>query len=330
MKKRSAVLILILLSMLLTGCSSTQKSIYDYAINIQRNRANLEFKTIEVDGQQVAYLDREGEGETIVLLHGLTAEKNNWLDFVRYIPEDYRVLVIDLPGHGDNAQDMDNSYDPDSLSRGIGRVLDGLEIKRFHIAGNSLGGLISEIYASEHPDRIITLGLFDAAYIWAPSPSEFQQAFEKGENFFDVKTREDYDRLTGFVFYDQPFMPWPILSVASREYIKRNTINMKIVGDVTQSDYFSNQKGYHEMMARLHMPTLVLWGDKDLIVDVSCVESFKSFLPHLEKVVILEDCGHVPMMERPEESAAHYAAFIKQYSLSSPVSKLGSRIKESR
>jgi abhydrolase domain-containing protein 6 len=315
MKKHAIFLILTLLLILLAGCASTQKSIYDYAINIQRSRANLEFKTVQVDGEQLSYLDREGNGETIVLLHGLTGDKNNWLDFVRFIPKNYRVLVIDLPGHGDNAQDMDNSYDPVSLSRGVGRVLDKLGITRCHIAGNSLGGLVSEIYASEHPDKVITLGLFDAAYLWAPKSSKFQQAFENGQNYFDVKSRSDYDRLMGFVFYDPPFMPWPILSVASREYINRNTINMKIVRDVTQSDYFTKKEVYHKMMARLSMPTFVLWGDKDNLLDVSCVESFKRFLPHVEKVVILKDCGHVPMMEQPEESAAHYTAFIKQYGL---------------
>ena len=317
MKKHSIFLIMTLLLMLITGCASTQQIIYDYAINIQRSRADLEFKTIQVDGEQFAYLDREGDGETIVLLHGLTAEKDNWLDFIRYIPKNYRVLAIDLPGHGDNAQDMDKFYDPASLSRGLARVLDELGIKRCHIAGNSLGGLISEIYASEHPDKVITLGLFDAAYLWAPTLSEFQQAFINGQNFFDVKTRSDYDRLIGFAFYDPPFMPWPILSVASRKYIKRNSINMKIVGDGIQSDYYTSQEVYHEMMGTLSMPTFVIWGDKDRILDVSCVESFKCFLPHVEKVVILKDCGHVPMMERPEESASHYAAFIKQYGLSS-------------
>lgn len=292
--------------------SAVQKSIYDYAIKIQRNRAGLELKTIQVDDEQVAYLDREGDGETIVLLHGITGEKDNWLDFIRFIPKNYRVLVIDLAGHGDNAQYMDKSYDPASLSRGIGSILDKLGIKRCHLAGHSLGGLVSEIYATEHPDRVITLGLLDATYLWASTSSEFLQAFDKGENFFDVKTRDDYDRLAGFVFYNPPFMPWPILSVASREYIKRNSINMKIVGDVTQSDFFTNQKIYHEMMARLTMPIFVLWGEKDRILDVSCVESFKRFLPHVEKVVILKDCGHVPMMEQPKESAGYYTAFIKQ------------------
>ncbi len=77
MKKHSIFLIMTLLLMFITGCASTQQIIYDYAINIQRSRADLEFKTIQVDGEQFAYLDREGDGETIVLLHGLTAEKDN-------------------------------------------------------------------------------------------------------------------------------------------------------------------------------------------------------------------------------------------------------------
>ena len=61
------------------------------------------------------------------------------------------------------------------------------------------------------------------------------------------------------------------------------------------------------------MPTFVLWGDKDHLLDVSCVEVFKRYLPDV-RTVIMKNCGHLPMMERPEEAADHYVRFLQQVS----------------
>ncbi|MFO7558384.1 MAG: alpha/beta fold hydrolase [Desulfobacterales bacterium] len=312
MKKRLFIPVQMLLLGLLVGCASTQQSIYNFMIDRERGQSDLVYKTVAVEGETVSYLEREGEGETIVLLHGFTADKNNWLRFVRNLPEKYRVLALDMPGHGDNVQDMNRNYSPFSLSRGIAETVDAMGIKRFHLAGNSLGGLVSKIYASEHPDRIITVGLFDSAGVISPTPSEFRILLEKGENPFVVKTREDYDRLGEYAFHDKPFLPWPIHSVMARKYIENNNFYQKMFGDLEKSDTFDNQKVQNKILEGLKMPVFVIWGDKDRLIHVSSVEVYQKELPQVE-AVILKDCGHLPMLERPEESATHYAQFINNH-----------------
>lgn len=312
MKKRLFIPVQLLLLGLLVGCASTQQSIYNFMIDRERGRSDLVYKTVAVDGETVSYLEREGEGETIVLLHGFTADKNNWLRFVRNLPEKYRVLALDMPGHGDNVQDMNRNYSPFSLSRGIAETVDAMGIKRFHLAGNSLGGLVSKVYASEHPDRIITVGLFDSAGVTSPTPSEFRILLEKGENPFVVKTREDYDRLGEYAFHDKPFLPWPIHSVMARKYIEKNDFNQKMFGDLEKSGAFDNQKVQDKILEGLKMPVFVIWGDKDRLIHVSSVEVYQKELPQVESV-ILKDCGHVPMLERPEESAKYYTEFINKH-----------------
>ncbi len=312
MKKRLFIPVQMLLLGLLVGCASTQQSIYNFMIDRERGRSDLVYKTVAVDGETVSYLEREGEGETIVLLHGFTADKNNWLRFVRNLPEKYRVLALDMPGHGDNVQDMNRNYSPFSLSRGIAETVDAMGIKRFHLAGNSLGGLVSEIYASEHPDRIITVGLFDSAGVTSPTPSDFKIMLDKGENPFVVKTREDYDRLGEFAFHSEPFLPWPIHSVMARKYIERNDFNQKMFGDLEKSGALDDQKVQDKILKGLKMPVFVIWGDKDRIIHVSSVEVYQKELPQVESV-ILKDCGHVPMLERPEESAKYYTEFINKH-----------------
>lgn len=313
MKKRLSVLVIVLMVGMVYGCASTQKSIYNFAIDMERSRADLKAKTVQVEGESVSYLEREGSGEIIILVHGFTADKNNWLRFVRYIPEKYRVLAIDMPGHGDNIRVMDRKYDPSSLSSGIAKTIDALELKRFHIAGNSLGGLVSKIYSVEHPDNVITLGLFDSAGVVSREPSDFQQALKKEDNPFVVKTREDYDRLIEYAFYDEPFMPWPIHAVMSREYIKRNDFNQKMFGELIHSELFTNPDFARNTLPSLKVPVFVIWGDKDRLLHVSSTEVYQDLLPQVE-VTILKDCGHIPMIERPEESADHYSTFLEKHS----------------
>jgi len=309
MKRHISIITQVILLALLSGCASMQDSIYRFAIDRERNKSDLVLKTIAVDGDPVSYLEREGTGETVILVHGFTADKNNWLRFVRYLPETYHVYAIDMPGHGDNVQDTSKKYDPISLSRGVGRTIDAIGLKRFHIAGNSLGGLVSKVYAAENPDHVITLGLFDSGGVTAPTPSEFRLLLEKGENPFIVKTRDDYDRLNEWAFYDEPFIPWPIHAVMARKFISRSDFIQKMFDDLKSNDIFINKTAQIVLLHRLHMPVFVLWGDKDRLIDVSSVEVYRKELPQAE-VVILKDCGHLPMLEQPEESAIHYAEFI--------------------
>jgi pimeloyl-ACP methyl ester carboxylesterase len=312
MKKQTALLIYVLLLALLTGCASTQQSLYRFGIDRERSKSDLTLKTVDVEGNPVSYLEREGNGEAIVLVHGFMADKNNWLRFVRYLPETYRVVAIDMPGHGDNIQDATRQYDPFSLSNGVAETLAAIGLNRLHIAGNSLGGLVSEIYAANHPDKVITLGLFNAAGVTSPTPSEFRLLLEKGENPFIVKTRNDYDRLNEFAFYDQPYIPWPIHSVMARRYIRRNDFHQKMFSDLLSSTIFTDEETQMEMLHRLKMPVFVIWGDKDRLVHVSSTEVYKRELPRAE-IVVLEDCGHLPMLEQPEESARHYAEFLGKH-----------------
>lgn len=312
MNRRLLIFILILFSSLLAGCASIQKDISNLFINIEKSRSDLTYQTVLVEGKDAAYLERKGTGEAIVFLHGFSADKNNWIRFVRYLPKKYHVLAIDMPGHGDNIQYDVQKYDPISLSLGVGKIIDAIGLDRFHVAGNSLGGLVSKIYAIRHPDKIITLGLFDSAGVISSVPSEFFKGLEKGYNPFDVKTREDYDVLKAYAFHNQPFIPWPVDAVMARERIKRNDFNQKIFNDVIQQKALLNPDFQNEMVSHLTMPVIVIWGDKDRILHVSSVEVYRQYIQNLETVT-LKDCGHMPMLERPEETAKYYTNFISKY-----------------
>ncbi|MFW6237047.1 MAG: alpha/beta fold hydrolase, partial [Desulfosudaceae bacterium] len=126
MKKISQLLALLLAGLLLAGCAGFQNKLFDWGLSLERGRSDLEAGTIQVDGRTTAYVERAGQpgGGTIVLLHGFTADKDNWIRFVRHLPERYRVLAVDMPGHGGSTQDMSQRY---AVSDITGRLAASLE-----------------------------------------------------------------------------------------------------------------------------------------------------------------------------------------------------------
>lgn len=296
----------------ISGCTSFQDGLYGMGLGFERFRSGLDAKSVQLDDHTVAYTERDGEpgGETIILLHGFSANKSHWVRFVRYLPDEYRVLAMDMPGHGDSTQDMNTPYTVTDIVDRLSEAIDRIGVERFHMAGNSLGGLVSTRYALRNPDRVLTLGLFNAAGVTAPTPSELEKHMEKGDNFLLPKTREAFDRLMDFTFCDPPFIPWPGHAVLARTYIDNYPFNRKMWGDIHEPD--GELPDVSDRLGEITLPVFILWGDTDNFLHVSCVDVFEQHISDSTSV-IMDNCGHVPMMERPKETAGHYMRFLRQH-----------------
>lgn len=276
-------------------------------MSVERWRSSLVEKRVEVNDLSVSYLERAGRGETIVLLHGFSGNKDLWVRFVRCLPREYRVIVVDLPGHGSTTRDAGKTYSIEYLSQGFAQTVDALGLDSFHLAGNSMGGYVSIIYGAAHPDRTRTLCLVDSAGIFtSPEPSDREVALSNGINPLVPKTMDEFESMLGYAFHRQPFMPWPAKSVTGAEYLERSSFNEKMWADI-----MANRVDAAERLKDIRMPVLLMWGDKDRIIHVSTLGVFQQGLPQAETVVF-KDCGHMPMLETPRESARAYTSFLKR------------------
>jgi abhydrolase domain-containing protein 6 len=291
----------------LGGCMGFEDKLFNLALSVERQRSNLTLKTLRIDQENIVYLEREGRGETVVLLHGFAANKDTWLRFVRYLPKQYRVLVIDLAGHGDRSEvmEMGSPFDVGHMKADFSRITNRLGVEHFHLAGNSLGGYVATFYARENPHKLITLGLFAAAGVWSPKPSDFQLALEKESNPLLVDSPQGFDQLMDLVFYEKPWTPWPVRSVLERELIKKYGFYKKMWDDIWRS-----RKDVAAFLPEIKIPVFLLWGDKDRILDVSSVAVYQKYLPDVQTRII-EDCGHGLIIEKPEEAANAYAKFLR-------------------
>ena len=305
MKKKLAVFTAIVVVLALVGYFMLPGLLVKWAAESERKAAGLEPKRVRVGDHEIAYLDG-GHGETILMLHGFGANKDNWTRFAKFISPAYRVIALDLPGFGESTCLDDATYGIADQAKRVALFADAVSLKKFHIVGNSMGGNIAARFAVMFPERVLTLGLFDSGGVRSPVPSEMAKRLSKGEpNPLVAGTVEEYDRLIKFVFSTPPdiprFVKKPLVEEAQRHQASNQRIFEQISGE---------NVALEPDLPKITTRTLVLWGDQDRVIDVSCVQVLKNGLPNCT-AVIMQNCGHLPMIERPQEAAEHYLAFLK-------------------
>lgn len=292
-----------------------KESLFQFGVEAERSMSDLSLHKVSAGQHEWTYLDSaSGNPEnlpTVVLLHGFAVDKDNWIRFARDF-EGYRVIIPDLPGHGETSYNPDFTYNFVNQVAWLHDFADKLGLKHFHIAGNSMGGAIAAMYASEYPQQIQTITLIDAAGVYPPNPSQLQKILdESGKNPLIVNEEEDFDRLREFALEDQPFLPWPASEVLARKAVARKDINHKIFADIhAVAEAARNSDEHLKMLEGIQQPVLILWGREDRALDVSSVEVFEKYLPN-SRSYIFDGVGHAPMLERPSESAEKVLDFIK-------------------
>ena len=271
----------------------------------ERQLAGLSARTATVDGLTLHYYEGgPADGDTLVMIHGFGANRDNWLRMARHFTERYRVIALDLPGFGESSK-PDASYDVASQTERLHAFVTALNIEKPHLIGNSMGGHIAALYAARYPDQVSSIALLDNAGITSPRMSEMFQMIERGQpNPLVVRKAEDFGTLMDFVFVNPP----PLPDSLKRHFAEQSMANQAIY-DKIFSQLRERYVPLEPELPKIQVPTLLLWGEQDRVLDVSSIEVMKPLLKQ-PSVVIMPDCGHAPMIERPEETARHYQAFL--------------------
>lgn len=279
----------------------------DLAFSLERFRSGLDYRTAVVDGETWHYLEGgPGNAPAVLLLHGFGGDKDNWTRFSNDLTKGYRVIAPDLPGFGQSARHAGWDYSLGAQRERLNEFVKALELDRFHVGGNSMGGHLAALYAYRYADKIASLALFNNAGIDAPNPSEVYLAVERGEDPLILKSPEDFDRLLTLVSHKQPFIPWPAKRVLADRAFEDASFNRYIFESI--KDDRSN--GLQPILTEIKVPVMIVWGEYDRVLDVSSVDVMRPLLPQA-RVVIMKDTGHIPMLERPAEAAEHYLEFVE-------------------
>jgi len=308
MKKRSkkaAILTIGIFSIVIITMLSCASHSYIQSIDDQRGDANLTLKSIDIPDFKIVYLEG-GTGDTIIMVHGFGGYKDVWLDMAKYLTPNYRVIIPDLPGSGDSSKPQDVNYNHVSQVKRLNLFAKELKLTKFHLVGNSMGGNIAGNYAADYPEMVNTLALLDTAGVKSPVKSELLLLLEKGKkNPLVIEDVNDYDKFLEFVCVKPPQLPSFMKEYLTEQAVAAGPINKKIWKD-SRADVLILESKLNKITA----PTLIVWGDTDRVISISSVPILEKNIRN-SKSVIIKECGHVPMIEKPEETASIYKDFLK-------------------
>lgn len=273
-------------------------------LEVNRATAGLTERTVEVGDHRIHYLEG-GQGETLVLLHGIFAEKDHWVDFARSLTGQYHVIALDLPGFGESTRlpGGDYSYGP-QLQR-LQAIFAELGLAAVHLAGNSMGGTIAALYAIDHPEQVLTLAFIGAPHgIRSATPSDMDRMIEANQVALVAHNADEFEAMLDLVFAQRPLIPWPIYVHSRDTAISQAEDNTRIFQRQLRDRYLLESQ-----LPLIRTPTLALWGAQDRIFDISGAEVLRRELEDAS-VEVLDSVGHLPQMEVPKATASAYSAFL--------------------
>ncbi len=242
------------------------------------------------------YID-EGHGETLLLLHGLFGALSNYQFILNDFKDKYRVVIPILPIYELGLLESTVG----GLVKYVRRFVDHMQLNHMIIVGNSLGGHIAQLYCLDQPQKVKAMILTGSSGLFERS---FGGTFPKRGDYEYIKQRTEY------TFYDP--------KTATKELVDEV---FDIVNDkgkairVISTAKSAMRENLAERLYQVTCPVLLIWGKEDNITPSFVAEEVHKLIKNSE-LVWMEQCGHAPMMEKPEEFNRLMANFLNKICVS--------------
>lgn len=265
-------------------------------------------------GQRIHYRDQgRRDGRTIALLHGSNSSLQTWEPLVKRLGGDYRIVTLDLPGHGLTGGTPDKDYSAAGMIAAVDVVAAKLGLDHFVLGGNSMGGWVAWRYALAEPGRVDALLLLDAAGM----------PLRKGEKVPESNL--------GFRLLKNPLGRWLAGQITPRSLVEKSlrqsVAKTGIVDDAMVDRYWEllrfpgnreatalratldREPAMADRIGEIKVPVLILFGKQDRLINPSAALTFHDRIAGSE-VVLLDGVGHLPMEEAPDATAMTIADFV--------------------
>jgi abhydrolase domain-containing protein 6 len=272
-------------------------------IGLERFSSGLKRRTIQVGDHRFVYSDG-GHGEPVVLLHGFGASADSWNRFAGKLTKRYRVIAPDLPGWGESTRVETASYGYPAQIERLHQFLSLLGLRRMHLVGHSMGGFIASAYAARYPDEVITLGLIAPHGMVEPEQSDLARSVAQGDNWLVASSIQEFDRLLNNIFVKRPYVPKAVLRHLANQTIRNSAKSAQIFEEMQ-----SNNPPLAERLPQIETAALIVWGDQDRVLHVSCADLFRQGIRNSE-VMVIRGSGHMPLVENARACAAAWLAFV--------------------
>ncbi|MFC0506247.1 alpha/beta fold hydrolase [Micromonospora costi] len=247
----------------------------------------------------------DGDGPPVVLLHGIGRTLRDFTEQHDLLAQRFRVHSVDLPGYGGSLP-MAEPHDLAALARFVGRYLDVVGVDRpAHLVGNSLGGAVAMRLAVAEPARVASLALVNSAGFGREVTLALRLLAVRPLGRLLLRPSRAVARRTELaLFHDPAFATAERIAYALE--VARQPYAARVMLETARSlgGFRGVRAPWREelltQVAALDLPTLVVWGDRDLILPAAHLEAARTLLPRA-RTHLFRDCGHMPQIERAEE-----------------------------
>lgn len=265
----------------------------------------------QVLGRQVRYVDYgRGDDAPVVFIHGLSGRWQNWLENIPKVAEQRRVVALDLPGFG-SSQMPEEKTSITLYARVVDALCEQLGLGEVALVGNSMGGFTAAEIALRHPARVERMVLVSAAGIsiaelW-PVPVRLALSLIGGRTPASGPHRRAviarplarHIAFGGIVRHPSRIAP---------DLLYEQICGMGTKGLLPALDALTSYDLRGDLRA-IDCPTLIVHGSDDMLVPIADASEFERSIAG-SRTLILDDTGHMPMIERPQSFNAELLAFL--------------------
>ena len=275
---------------------------------------DITYKNVFANGKKVNYV-QQGQGEPVVLVHGLAASLHDWDDLLPELANaGYAGYALDLLGHGESEKPAhSHDYSVENTYDHFAAWIDSLGLTEpMILVGHSLGGGLSLLYTYRNPDRVKALVIVNPFYSMGQLPPVLQRLFRHQLINTSLINRTPYQVFRFFV---------DMTSFSSYIGNRETHILPEHIRYQTALDYKRASSGIYNIPRTLHhvdldlsritQPTMLLWGGRDQTLAPSSFPRLAELLPNLVKVQQFPVCGHVPHQCHPDDFNPHVMEFLR-------------------
>ena len=253
----------------------------------------------------------------LLLVHGLGATKSSWLPVVPELARRHRVIALDLPGFGASSKPR-GRYDADWFARRVFGLMDQLDIERAHIAGNSMGGRVAIEMGMLDPGRVNGIACLCPAAAFSHRPVLWLVKLLRPELAFAASRLPRARMKEGLrqLFADPARIEDSWFEAAVDDFMTtwrspRARMAFSAAARNIYLDEPDGETGFWTRLAAMEPPALFLYGAYDVLINARFGLRVRRALPNA-RVVVWDDCGHVPQIEHPQKTARTLLAFFER------------------
>ncbi|MBC7767920.1 MAG: alpha/beta hydrolase [Phycisphaerales bacterium] len=310
---RLSILKVVLLALGLAACAPFSRDIPFATLETRYANAASQYLDLP-DGVRVHYrVEGSDAAPALLMVHGLGASLHTWEPWVSHLRGRYRIITLDLPGHGLTRTPSNYRFSATSNAQLVEHVRQRVGAPHIVVAGHSMGGAVAVRYALAHPERVSALVLINATAWpqerrWSGAPFVFQLlANPIGRAVLrNVNPELFAERGLRSAYYDS--------GLVDDELVDRYVELARAPGHRAVLTSGQNNRADQPLQvsdfSRLAMPTLVVHGAEDTIISVQDSRSLAAAIPNAQ-LIVYPNVGHVPMEENVHDSVSELSAFLE-------------------